>query len=156
MGTDFTVNGKRHIIPAHVTAAFLVRTVVKFHIEQGVGLQAFLSGNLIVFCFPLPKCGNGGFLCCGYDLRVVPYQRGIDTFSLHFYGFRLRCPVVADKQGRAIVKLDRYVACTAPFPGTGGSFYFARRTAESLCDNPDLILQGEIFVLFGDLNRFFL
>ncbi len=156
MGVDFTVNGKRHIIPAYMTSAFLVRTVVKFHIKQGVRLQAFLCCNLIVLCFPRPKCCNGGFLCCGYDLRVIPYQCGIDIFSLYFCGFGLRCPVVADKQGRAIVKLDRYVACTAPFPGTGGSFYFALRAAESLCDNPDLILQGESFVLFGNLNRFFL
>ena len=156
MGVDFTVNGKRHIIPAYMTAAFLVRTVVKFHVEQGIGLQSFLCGDLIVLCFPRPKCGNGGFLCCGYDLRVIPYQRGVDTFILHPCGFGLRCPVVADKEGRAIVKLDRYVACPAPFPGTGGSFYFSLRAAENLCDNPDLFLQGEIFVLSGDLNRFFL
>ena len=156
MGVDFTVNGKRHIIPAYMTAAFLVRTVVKFHIKQGIGLQTFLCGKLIVFCFPRPKCGNSGFLCCGYDLRVIPYQCGINIFSLHLFGFGLRCSVVADKQGRAIVKLDRYVACPTPFPGTGRSFYFSLRAAESLCNNPDLFPQGESFVLFGNLNRFFL
>ena len=52
-------------------AAFLVRAVIKFHIEQGVGLQAFLCCNLIVLCFPLPKCAGGGFLCCLDNLRVI-------------------------------------------------------------------------------------
>lgn len=70
-------------------AASFVRTVVKLHIKQGVGLQSLLCCNLIVLCFPLPKCGNGGFLCGGYDLRVIPHQRGVDIFILYLCGFGL-------------------------------------------------------------------
>lgn len=111
-------------------AAFFVRAVIKFHIEQGVGLQAFLCGNLIILYFPLPKCVNGGFLCCLDNLRVIPCQCTIDKFILYFCGFGLRCPAVADRQGRSIVKSDKNIACTPPFSRTGGRFNFAGRAAE--------------------------
>ena len=103
-----------------MSAAFFVRAVIKFYIEQGVGLQAFLCGNLIVLCFLFPKCAGGGFLCRLDNLRVIPNQRTVDTFILYLCGLGLRCPVVADKEGSAIVKLDRNVACSTSFPGTGG------------------------------------
>ena len=89
MGMDFAVNRQRHKVPAHI-AALAVRAVVQLHIQQGIGLQALLRGNLIVLNLPRPKCCKGGFLCGGDDLRVIPYQSGVDKLVLHLCGFGFR------------------------------------------------------------------
>lgn len=45
MGADVSVYRQCYIVPAHISAALTVRTVVELDIEQGVGLQALLRGN---------------------------------------------------------------------------------------------------------------
>ena len=71
MGTDFAVHGQRHIVPANITAGLFVGSLVKFHIEQRVGLQALLGRDLVVLGLPLQQRRQGRFLGGLDDLRVV-------------------------------------------------------------------------------------
>ena len=156
MGADFPVHGQRHIVPAHIAAGLLVGSVVKFHIQQRVGLQSLLGGNLVVLGLPLQQHGQGRFLGGLHDFRVIPYQRTVDTFRLYLYGFGLWRQVVADEQGRTVVKVDGHIAGAAPFAGTGGSADFAGLAAKRLRDYINLALQGQVFVAVSDFHRLFL
>ena len=156
MGTDFAVHGQRHIVPANITAGLFVGSLVKFHIEQRVGLQALLGRDLVVLGLPLQQRGQGRFLGGLDDLRVVLYQSTVDTFRLHLDRLGFRRQVVADKQGRAVVKTDRHIAGAAPFAGTGGRVDFAGLTAKRLRDHINLSLQGQVFVAVSDFQRLFL
>ena len=71
MGTDFAVHGQRHIVPANITAGLFVGSLVKFHIEQRVGLQTLLGRDLVVLSLPLQQRRQGRFLGGLDDLRVV-------------------------------------------------------------------------------------
>ena len=155
MSVDFTVNRECHIVPANIPN-FTARSIVKFHVKHGVWLQPLLRGDHIILDLTLPQCGDSGFLCYGYDLRVIPHQSGVDILVSHFCGFGLRCPLIAEEQGYAIIKSDGHIACAAPFSGTGGSYDLAGCTAESLCDDPDLVLHGQTFIFRGYLHRLFL
>ena len=142
MGTDFAVHGQRHIVPANITAGLFVGSLVELHIEQRVGLQALLGRDLVVLGLPLQQRGQGRFLGGLDDLRVVLYQSTVDTFRLHLDRLGFRRQVVADKQGRAVVKTNRHIAGAAPFAGTGGRVDFAGLTAKRLRDHINFGLQG--------------
>src|SRR5699024_11586949 len=58
------------------------------------------------------------------------YQRTVDIFRLYLYGFGLWRQVVADEQGRAVIKMDGHIAGAAPFAGTGGNVDFAGLRSE--------------------------
>ena len=156
MGTDFAVHGQRHIVPANITAGLFVGSLVELHIEQRVGLQALLGRDLVVLGFPLQQRGQGRFLDGLDDLRVVLYQSTVDTFRLHLDRLGFRRQVVADKQGRAVVKTNRHIAGAAPFAGTGGRVDFAGLTAKRLRDHINFGLQGQVFVSVSDFQRLFL
>ena len=156
MGEDISVHRQCYIVPAHISAALTVRAVVELDIEQGVGLQALLRGNGIVLCFTLHEGSEGGFLCRADDLRVVPQQGIVDKLPLYRCGLCFRRKAVAEKQGRAIIKADGYIACAAPFSRAGRRFNPARSTAERLRDHPDFLLCGKRLVFLCDCGGFFL
>ena len=156
MGTDLPVHGQRHIVPADIPARFLVGTVVQLNIQHRVGFQASLGGDLVVLGLPFQKHRQGGFLCRLHDFRVVLRQIAVHTLRLHLNRLGFRCQMVADKQGRAIIKLDRNVARPAPFAGTGRGMDFAGLAAKSLRDHVDFLFQGQALVAFRDFHRFFL
>ena len=156
MGTDISVYRQCHIVPAHISAALTVRTVVELDVEQGVGIQALLRGNGIVLCFALHEGSESGFLCRADDLRVVPQQGSVDKLPLYRCGLGFRRKAVADKQGRAVIKADGYIACAAPFPRARRRFNPARSTAERLRDHPDFFLRGKRHVFLCDCGGFFL
>ena len=156
MGADVSVYRQCHIVPAHISAALTVRTVVELDVEQGVGLQALLRGNGIVLCFALHEGSESCFLCRADDLRVVPQQGIVDKLPLYRCGLCFRRKAVAEKQGRAVIKADGYIACTAPFSRTGRRFNPARSTAERLRNHSDFLLCGKRLVFFCDCGGFFL
>ena len=112
--------------------------------------------DLVVLGLPLQQRGQGRFLGGLDDLRVVLYQSTVDTFRLHLDRLGFRRQVVADKQGRAVVKTDRHIAGAAPFAGTGGRVDFAGLTAKRLRDRINFGLQGQVFVSVSDFQRLFL
>ena len=112
--------------------------------------------DLVVLGLPLQQRGQGRFLGGLDDLRVVLYQSTVDTFRLHLDRLGFRRQVVADKQGRAVVKTDRHIAGAAPFAGTGGRVDFAGLTAKRLRDRINFGLQGQVFVSVSDFHRLFL
>ena len=77
MRTDFSVHRQRRIVPAYVTAALLICSVVELHIQQRVGLQPLCFGNGIVLKLALFEGSIGSFLCNADDFRVIPYQKRI-------------------------------------------------------------------------------
>ena len=156
MGTDISVYRQCYIVPAHISAALTVRTVVELDVEQGVGLQALLRGNGIVLCFALHEGSESGFLCRADDLRVVPQQGSVDKLPLYRCGLCFRRKAVAEKQGRAVIKADGYIACTAPFPRAGRRFNPARSTAERLRNHSDFFLCGKRLVFLCDCGGFLL
>ena len=156
MGADVSVYRQCYIVPAHISAALTVCTIVELNVEQGVGLQALLRGNGIVLCFALHEGSEGGFLCRADDLRVVPQQGIVDKLPLYRCGLCFRRKAVAEKQGRAVIKADGYIACAAPFSRTGRRFNPARSTAERLRDHPDFLLCGKRLVFLCDCGGFFL
>ena len=156
MGADVSVHRQCYIVPAHISAALTVRAVVELDIEQGVGLQALLRGNGIVLCFALHEGSESCFLCRADDLRVVPQQGIVDKLPLYRCGLGFRRKAVAEKQGRAVIKADGYIACAAPFPRTGRRFNPARSTAERLRDHPDFFLCGKRLVFLCDCGGFLL
>lgn len=105
-----------------------------------------MGGDLIVLGFPLQQNRQGGFLGGLHDLRVKMHQCTVDTFRLYLYGFGLWRQVVADEQGRAVVKVDGHITGAAPFAGTGGRADFAGLAAKRLRDYINLALQGQVFV----------
>ena len=156
MGADVSVHRQCHIVPAHISAALTVRAVVELDVEQGVGLQALLRGNGIVLCFALHEGSESGFLCRADDLRVVPQQGSVDKLPLYRCGLCFRRKAVAEKQGRAVIKADGYIACAAPFSRAGRRFNPARSTAERLRNHPDFFLCGKCLVFLCDCGGFFL
>ena len=156
MGADVSVHRQCYIVPAHISAALTVCTVVELDIEQGVGLQALLRGNGIVLCFALHEGSESGFLCRADDLRVVPQQGIVDKLPLYRCGLCFRRKAVAEKQGRAVIKADGYIACAAPFSRTGRRFNPARSTAERLRNHSDFFLCGKRLVFLCDCGGFFL
>ena len=156
MGADVSVHRQCHIVPAHISAALTVRTIVELDVEQGVGLQALLRGNGIVLCFALHEGSESCFLCHADDLRVVPQQGIIDKLPLYHCGLCFRRKAVAEKQGRAVIKADGYIACAAPFSRTGRRFNPARSTAERLRDHSDFFLCGKRLIFLCDCGGFFL
>ena len=115
-----------------------------------------MGGDLVVLGLPLQQNRQGGFLGGLHDLRVKMHQCTVDTFRLYLYGFGLWRQVVADEQGRAVVKVDGHIAGAAPFAGTGGSADFAGLAAKRLRDYINLALQGQVFVAVSDFHRLFL
>ena len=156
MGADISVYRQCHIVPAHISAALTVRTIVELDVEQGVGLQALLRGNGIVLCFALHEGSESGFLCHADDLRVVPQQGIVDKLPLYRCGLCFRRKAVAEKQGRAVIKADGYIACAAPFSRAGRRFNPARSTAERLRNHSDFLLCGKRLVFLCDCGGFFL
>ena len=156
MGADISVHRQCYIVPAHISAALTVRAVVELDVEQGVGLQALLRGNGIVLCFALHEGSESGFLCCADDLRVVPQQGIVDKLPLYRCGLCFRRKAVAEKQGRAIIKADGYIACAAPFSRAGRRFNPARSTAERLRNHSDFLLCGKRLIFLCDCGGFFL
>jgi hypothetical protein len=65
------------------------------------------------------ESGKGRFLCRRYDLRVIPHQDSVDKLVLHLRGFCFGGTVIADTQGRPVIKADINIAGPAPFAGTG-------------------------------------
>ena len=156
MGADVSVHRQCYIVPAHISAALTVRTVVELDIEQGVGLQALLCGNGIVLCFALHEGSESCFLCRADDLRVVPQQGIVDKLPLYRCGLCFRRKAVAEKQGRAVIKADGYIACAAPFSRAGRRFNPARSTAERLRNHSDFFLCGKRLIFLCDCGGFFL
>ena len=156
MRADFSVHRQRRIVPAYVTAAFLICAVVELHIQQRVGLQALFCGNGIVLKLALFKGGISSFLCNSDDFRVIPYQRAIDKLLPYLFGSGFPRYVVAQKQRAAVIKANGNITCAAPFSRAGRGFNRAGRAAERLRDHADFLLHGERFVLFGNFNSLFL
>ena len=115
-----------------------------------------MGGDLVVLGFPLQQNRQGGFLGGLHDLRVKMHQCTVDTFRLYLYGFGFWRQVVADEQGRAVVKVNGHITGAAPFAGTGGRADFAGLAAKRLRDYINLALQGQVFVAASDFHRLFL
>ena len=156
MGADVSVHRQCYIVPAHISAALTIRAVVELDVEQGVGLQALLRGNGIVLCFALHEGSESCFLCCADDLRVVPQQGIVDKLPLYRCGLCFRRKAVAEKQGRAVIKADGYIACAAPFSRAGRRFNPARSSAERLRNHSDFLLCGKHLVFLCDCGGFLL
>ena len=156
MRADFSVHRQRRIVPAYVTAAFLICAVVELHIQQRVGLQALFCGNGIVLKLALFKGGISSFLCNTDDFRVIPHQRAIDKLLLYLFGFGFSRHVVAQKQRAAVIKANGNITCAAPFSRAGRGFNRAGCAAERLRDHADFLLHGERFILLGNFNSLLL
>ena len=124
VGKDFTVNRQRHIVPTYIVG-LITCAIVKLHVKQRVGFQTLLCGSFVIYGLPFLKIVKRGFLCCGYNLRVIPNQSSVDKLILHLCGLGLRRPAVADEQRCTIVKADRYITRPTPFAVTGGHFNFS-------------------------------
>ena len=156
MRTDFSVHRQRRIVPAYVTAALLICSVVELHIQQRVGLQALFCGNGIVLKLAFFEGGIGSFLCNADDFRVIPYQCAIDKLLPYLFGSGFPSYVVSQKQRAAVIKANGNITCAAPFSRAGRGFNRAGRAAERLRDHADFLLHGKRFIPLGNFDSLLL